>query len=46
MATALELDDDAVETITDAVLEHDLWGEVLVIAERDRGSAGQAGGAA
>jgi hypothetical protein len=37
VATALELDDDAVETITDAVLEHDLWGEVLVIAERDSG---------
>jgi hypothetical protein len=35
VATALELDDGAVETITDAVLEHDLWGEVLVIAERD-----------
>lgn len=37
VATALELDDQALETITDAVLEHDLWGEVLVIAERDAG---------
>jgi hypothetical protein len=37
VATALELDDQALETITDAVLEHDLWGEVLVIAERDSG---------
>ena len=35
VATALELDDEAVEKITDAVLAHDLWGEVLVIAERD-----------
>lgn len=37
VATALELDDHAVETITEAVLEHDLWGEVLVLAERDAG---------
>ena len=38
VAAALELDDHATqETIIAAVLEHDLWNEVLVIAEHDRG---------
>jgi hypothetical protein len=35
VASVLELDDAAQEAIIAAVIEHDLWNEVLVIAERD-----------
>ncbi len=33
LVSSLELDDDAVQEIASAVVEHDLWGPVLIIAD-------------